>query len=93
MLLQAAFGEDGLVPDFLKRYGISTLLAEDVRGDFFEPCAGRRRSFPTPVFPRLLDFRFHRADYLVKTDQMVNKKFDFCKEITILFDSVENRIE
>jgi hypothetical protein len=43
-------------------------------------------------FPNFSIFRFHRADYLVKTDQMVNKKFDFLQEITILFGSVVNKV-
>ncbi|MFH1719711.1 MAG: hypothetical protein ABIF19_20355 [Planctomycetota bacterium] len=58
------------------------------KASLFQFAASPRSSFLKPVsfgFPRLT---FHEADYLVKTDQMVNKKIDFRREIITLCGSV-----
>ncbi|MHC4508627.1 MAG: hypothetical protein ACYTAO_06650 [Planctomycetota bacterium] len=62
-------------------------------GGFCELSAGRCRLFLSVVPPGLGDRRLYEADYLFKTGQTVNKKFDFHRENTILFDSVNNRAE
>jgi len=83
VLVKRSFADVGLFGNFFDRCSVDALSAKNIQSCFFQLLPGSSGPFLRPVFFGFFCFGCYNFDYLVKTDQMFKKKFDFCKNILI----------